>query len=58
MEIGKKTPIIALTAGTVKGEKENCLAAGMNDYITKPIIRTILEAVILKWAKIANNKTN
>lgn len=48
-EAGKNTPIIALTAGTVKGEKENCLEAGMDDYITKPIIRTALEEVILKW---------
>jgi len=48
-EAGKNTPIIALTAGTVKGEKENCIDAGMDDYITKPIIRTVLEEVILKW---------
>lgn len=50
MDRGKNVPIIALTAGTIKGEKENCLDAGMDDYITKPIIRTVLEEVILKWA--------
>lgn len=48
----KKTPIIALTAGSILGEKENCLEAGMDDYITKPIIRSAIEEVIMKWTNI------
>ena len=44
-----RIPIIALTAGTVKGEKEKCLEAGMDDYISKPIVGGALEAVIEKW---------
>lgn len=55
---GKSTPIIALTAGTVKGEKENCIDAGMDDYITKPIIRNVLEEVILKWTNRKSTETN
>ena len=43
------TPIIALTAGIFVEEKEQCLQSGMNDYITKPIDITNLEAVLLKW---------
>jgi len=46
---GRRVPIIALTAGTVKGERERCLAAGMDDYITKPVLKETIEQVILKW---------
>lgn len=49
MESGKKVPIIAITAGTEKEEKENCIKGGMNDYISKPIIKGIIEKTINKW---------
>ncbi|CAF3564184.1 unnamed protein product [Rotaria socialis] len=48
---GKHIPIIALTAGTIIGEKEKCLDAGMNDYTSKPIIREVLENILSKWIK-------
>lgn len=46
---GKQTPIIALTAGTLKGERERCVEAGMNDYLTKPVLKETLQAVLDKW---------
>jgi CheY-like chemotaxis protein len=46
---GKKIPIIAVTAGTEKEERNNCLAAGMDDYISKPIKKGIIEESINKW---------
>ena len=49
--VGQDIPIIALTAGTIKEEKDRCLEAGMNDYVTKPIIKGTIEEVIQKWIK-------
>ena len=48
-KINKIIPIIALTAGTIKGEKEKCIETGMNDYISKPIIKEVFENILLKW---------
>ena len=42
-------PIIAMTANAMKGDRENCLDAGMNDYIPKPIRRENVLEVICKW---------
>ena len=49
MENYKNLPIIALTAGIVSGEKERCIEAGMNEYVSKPIIKNELQTALEKW---------
>jgi PAS domain S-box-containing protein len=51
LETSKRTPIIALTAGIMLGEKEKCLQVGMDDYLPKPILQNDLAIVLKKWIK-------
>ena len=48
-EIGRNIPIIAMTANAMQGDKERCLAAGMDDYIAKPFTQEQLKSVLGRW---------
>ncbi len=48
----KDTPIVALTAFAMKGDRDKCLAAGMDDYLSKPIHEGDLETMLMKWLSI------
>lgn len=44
-------PIIAMTANAMKGDRETCLAAGMNDYISKPLHYQAMYATLARWTR-------
>jgi len=45
----REVPIVALTANALGGQREICLAAGMNDFLTKPIQPDALYDAIQRW---------
>ena len=54
IETNGRVPIIGLTAGVLFGEKEKCLAAGMDEFITKPVVNETIEKVVNKWLVYVN----
>ena len=47
--LNHNVPIVAMTAHAMAGDREKCLASGMNDYVAKPISRATLEQAVERW---------
>jgi two-component system sensor histidine kinase/response regulator len=45
----RRIPIVALTADAIKGTEETCLAAGMDAYLTKPVVKLDIDRILQKF---------
>ncbi|MEO0473923.1 MAG: response regulator, partial [Bacteroidota bacterium] len=48
-------PVIAMTANAMQGDREMCLAAGMKDYVSKPLVKQAVVDMLTKWFSILND---
>lgn len=53
---GRHTPIIAVTANALAGDRERCLEAGMDDYLAKPFTREQLATVVARWRPVLTDE--
>jgi CheY-like chemotaxis protein len=55
-ETGKRIPIVALTAHAREDDRKRCLAAGLDDYLAKPVEPRALFEVVARWCRRASDR--
>jgi CheY-like chemotaxis protein len=53
-----RIPIIAMTANAMVGDREKCIASGMDDYISKPVRKAELDTLLIRWLPMEYSKNN
>src|SRR5262249_58383802 len=53
----RRTPIVALTASAIEGDREQCLASGMDDYVPKPFTTEQMRSALVTWLSPATRGT-